>query len=264
MINVNLSGEVSRYRYDDGYTYCQIKQWSEMGYDSYQQYRNFDPTKTYPTTWQGPIDTGDKKLYLYSDSLWKIYNEVKRSTRNLISTQKQNGFYAYLTKSNTAYCDFNGWDRGFNEPVLGLAKSSEAISFNYIITGGATVRLRDGWVEGAKYQRVCAFDLSKPGEFLNSNSDTHWWLWHPTLQTFRVPVGIGKYVERIEPFPRTEAIGGMYLYVPFVAWGKDYRLILSSQLRCLASTEIHPAFPLKNWDGIAKRNFQLCERVARV
>jgi len=260
--NINSILQFAGYKYSNpnNWTFAQIKHWGQTGlYNSYKDFRGF----TYsidtglPSVWKVISEAKDSIIYLSKEAQLKIMEIIRRSTDGLSESQ-QIAIWKNLTKGNIAYANRRGWDNGYADFIQGTNLTSQGIGLEPIVTSGFTCRVLE---RGPKYSKVWAYDLKNNMEgFLKSDPWSEFWGWMPAVISRDRPVldsrgrPTDKVYEEIFPFPRTESIGGNYIYMPFVAWGKNYQLVENISLRYMTKDEVHPAIPLWNWPGMKSRS----------
>lgn len=260
----------SKYKYSNPnkWNFVQIKHWGQTGlFKSYKDFRKF----TYsidtglPSVWKVISEAKDKIIHLNEAAQKKIMEIIERSTVGL-TPKEQLAIWKNLTKGNIAYANGRGWDDGYADYIQKTNLDKEGIGLEPIITSGSTLRLLE---KGPKYSKIWAYDLQNNLQgFLKSDPWTEFWGWMPAVISRDRPVLDSRgrptddIYEEIFPFPRTEKIGYNYIYMPFVAWGKNYQLVENTSLRFMTEDEVYPAIPLWNWAGMKSRSVSK-ERIAR-
>jgi len=258
-ISVGVSLQPYKFSNPNKRVFAQVKHWSQNGFKSYKDFRGFtyNINTGLPSTWQLIAENDDEIVRLPEIAQIKLKSIIDRATIGLTPAQ-QLAIWMNLTKGNIAYCDFGGWDNGYADFIQGLNLNKPGISPKAIITSGSTVEVL---FKNSTYSKIKAFDLkNNMQEFLDSDPWKDFWGWMPCVISRDRPVldaknrPTGKIFEEIFPFPRTESIGGNYIYMPILAWGKNYHVIKTSQLRFMTEDEVYPANPLLNWAGSKTRD----------
>lgn len=271
MTEISMIGKFSPYKFQnkDNSTYVRIHHFGEIGYGSYKGHRGFTYSpngQDLPPVEQFIQDADEKPVYWDKEIQEHYFEILKRSTVGLtLSEQKK--ILQNIMKGNIAYFNKQGWDNGKANYVLGLNLSGQNPYMTPVFTTGSTHKLLSQWVtsKGLGLSTIQAFDMkTEKNRFLNSDPwGDEWYLWATCVMSKDLLDSHGKLYEEIYPWPRTEKIGGAYVYMPIMNFGKNYRIIQTEFLEKIKDEDIHPSFPLnKNFRGLSNRNRNL-ERVAR-
>lgn len=262
---------VEKYRLDNprNLVFGQLRNWSELGFTSYKGFRGF----TYsidiglPNVWKFLSEAKDGFIKIGKQAQEKIWEQLVLATKGFDviyqsqATKYRLAIWRNMMKGNIAYANKRGWDNGRADYIQQINLQNEPIEFEPIACGGGTYLCE---VLG-QYTKVFAFDLKNNlPQFLESNYMDDFFGWQPCLISRDRMLSNGKIIEQIYPFPRTEVLGTSYFYVPVVAYGKNYHLVETRQMRFMKPTEVHPAYPLKNWPGMQNRSPLLERIVTRV